>query len=82
MCLPDVSAWFLGLCSTSGLSFGLLTGEFDFVEPFWDVLTCPGVSAGLHESFATLCTCMHASDVSGWLLSHSDTSAWFCITGR
>ena len=68
--VPDAPAWFPAPVAPWRRS-GLAPGKFGIVQPFRGILTCSGVCVGLRDSFATLCTCVHTSDVSEWLLSHS-----------
>ena len=65
----NASTSFPGLCAFSGLGFGLLPGEFGFIQPFRGILTHSGFSVGLLKSFSALCTRMYASDVSVWVSS-------------
>lgn len=51
------------------VQFWLAPGKFDFFWLFWGVLTCSDMSVGCLESFATLCMCVHMSDVSVWFSS-------------
>ena len=58
--VPDASAWFLGPCGSSGL----LAGESNLVQRFWNLLMRSDLFSGLCQSLTTLCTCMHAFHAS------------------
>ena len=62
--VPDASAWFLGPCGSSGRSSGLLAGESNLVQRFWNLLMRSDLFSGLCQSLTTLCTCIHAFHAS------------------